>query len=338
MSHPARTPVLATAPGALSGGPLGAGFTEDSDLVPLYLLRFDRENTRRAYRRDLEGFFAGAPVTLRFARGVSFTHVNEYVARLESDGMSPATIRRKLAAVRGFFGWLVALGLLPLNPADRQLVRRVTPDRPRDRVLTVLTAEQAKALLRAVDLDREAGPRNYALILTLLHCVLRRSEAAAMDFEHVVRSGPYWVLRLPRAKGGANQTAKVPDHVVEHIEGLKAAYGYSSGPVWRSLSRNDSRGRRLSGTSVYMIVRRAAEAAGLSGTVGAHTLRHTGCTMAIENGASIQQVQVHARHKNIETTMRYVHQRDRLANSAVDYIDLNLDSNNGRQGGPTPEP
>ena len=316
--HPAPDR-LARAPTA---GPLGAAFTERSDLVPLYLLRFDRENTRRAYGRDLEQFFESDVVTLELARAVSFTHVNEFVARLEADGKSPATIRRRLAAVRGFFGWLVALGLLSLNPADRQLVRRVAPDRPQDRVLTVLTKDEARRLLEGIDMDTEAGPRNYALVLTLLHCVLRRSEAAAMDFEHIVPAGPYWVLRLPRAKGGANQTVKVPSHVVEHVEALKDVYGYRSGAVWRSLSRNRSRGRRLSTTSVYMIVRRAAKISAITGNVGAHTLRHTGCTMAIENGASLQQVQVHARHKNIETTMRYVHQRDRLANSAADFIDL----------------
>ena len=316
--HPAR--VVPEPP--RSGAPLGPAFTEQSDLVPLYLLRFDRENTRRAYARDLEQFFESGVVTLQIARSVTFTHVNEFVARLEASGQSPATIRRRLAAIRGFFGWLVALGLLALNPADRQLVRRVAPDRPQDRVLTVLTREQARVLLSGIDLDTETGPRNYALILTLLHCVLRRSEAAGMDFEHIVPAGPYWVLRLPRSKGGANQTVKMPEHVVDQVDHLKDVYGYRSGPVWRSLSRNDSRGRRLSTTSVYMIVRRAAEASGISGSVGAHTLRHTGCTMAIENGASLQQVQIHARHKNIETTMRYVHQRDRLANSAADFIDL----------------
>ena len=71
-----------------------------------------------------------------------------------------------------------------------------------------------------------------------------------------------------------------------------------------------------------MIVNLLAVASGVSGVVGAHTLRHTGCTLAIEGGASVQQVQTHARHKNIETTMIYVHQRDRLANSAADFIDL----------------
>lgn len=261
-------------------------------------------------------------MTLEMARQVAFPDVNEFVRRLETDGKSPATIRRHVATLRSFFGWLVALGLLSQNPADRSLVRRVSPDRPQDRVLTVLTRDQASILLSGIDLSKETGPRDYALISTLLHCVLRRSEAASMDFEHLTQSGPYHVLTLPRAKGGANQTVKIPDHVATQIDDLKNIYGYRSGAIWRSLSRNSSRGRRLSGTSIYSIVNRAATSAGIGPKVGAHTLRHTGCTLAIEGGASIQQVQVHARHKNIETTMMYVHQRDRLANSAADFIDL----------------
>jgi site-specific recombinase XerD len=288
----------------------------------LFLLRYDRENTRRSYRRDLINFFGSDVVTLEMARHVRFPDVNEFVRGLEVDAKSPATIRRHVATLRGFFGWLIALGLLSQNPADRSLVRKVSPDRPQDRVLTVLTRDQASILLSGIDLSRETGPRDYALISTLLHCVLRRSEAASMDFDHLIQSGPYYVLTLPRAKGGANQTVKIPDHVADLINQLKSTYGYRSGAVWRSLSRNSSRGRRLSGTSIYLIVNRAAKSAGIDARVGAHTLRHTGCTLAIEGGASIQQVQVHARHKNIETTMMYVHQRDRLANSAADFIDL----------------
>lgn len=305
-----------------SVGPLGRTFSDQSDLLPLFLLRYDRPNTRRSYRRDLETFFGSDVVTLEMAREVTFPHVNEYVERLQIENKSPATVRRHVVTVRTFFAWLVALGLLPHNPADRNLVRKVSKERLQDRPLTVLTREQASALLDAVDLQKEAGPRDYALVLTLLHCVLRRSEAAAMNFEHLQQAGPYWRLLLPKAKGGANQTVKVPDRVAEQILSLKDVYGYTAGPVWRSLSRNASRGRRLSGTSVYNIVNRAATSAGITAVVGAHTLRHTGCTLALEGGASIQQVQVHARHKNVETTMMYLHQRDRLANSAADFIDL----------------
>ena len=298
------------------------GFTETSDLVPVYLMRFDRENTRRSYARDLATFFGTEVVTLQMARSVTFVHVNAYLESLESKGKSVATLRRHLACLRGFFAWLIALGLLQLNPADRHLVRRIAPDRARDRVLTVLTRDQAKTMLSAVDRTRPTGRRDYALVLTLLHCVLRRSEARAMDVEHLRQVGQHWVLDLPRTKGGANQTVKVPIHVVEAITDHLQQDGIRAGALWRSHSRNASRGSRLSATSIYMIVNRLATTCGISGSVGAHTLRHTGCTLAIEGGASVQQVQEHARHKNIETTMIYVHQRDRLGNSAADFIDL----------------
>jgi site-specific recombinase XerD len=306
----------------LAGPGPSFGFSETSDLVPVFLLRFDRPNTRRAYAQDLATFFGSDAVSLAMAREVSFSHVNAYLETLEADGKSVATLRRHLATLRGFFAWLVALGFLTLNPADRHLVRRIAPDRARDRIFTVLTREQARKLIDSVPMDRPTGPRDRMLISTLLNCVLRRSEAAAMNIEHLRQAGDYWVLDLPSSKGGSNQTVKVPGHIADGIRAFADESGIRNGALWRSHSRNASAGNRLSASGIYTIVSRSAITAGISDVVGAHTLRHTGCTLAIEAGASIQQVQVHARHKNIETTMVYVHQRDRLANSAADFIDL----------------
>ncbi len=186
----------------------------------------------------------------------------------------------------------------------------------------MLTRDQAASLLDAVDLSKPSGPRDYALVSVLLNCVLRRSEASAMNVEDLTEAGEHTVLTIRQAKGGANQIVKVPGRVAVIVRDYVQSQGYTSGPVWRSFSTNQSAGRRLSGSSIYKIVRKLGQAAGVTERVGAHTLRHTGCTLAIENGASLQQVQTHARHKSIETTMRYVHQRDRLANSAADFIDL----------------
>ena len=295
--------------------------SECQDLLSLFLLRYDRPNTRRSYTNDLQSFFESEVITLEMTRLVTFTHVNLYLEQLESDGYAASTLKRRLASLRGFFGWLVALGALDLNPADRHLIRRIKQTRGSDRAITVLSRDQARQLVAAVDMNRETGIRNRALIITLLNCVLRRSEAAAMNFDHVRAVGRHHVIDLPSTKGGANQFVKLPDTVRDEIDNVKQYYGYGSGPVWRSLSRN-SMGRRLSGTSIYNIVHRTAKKAGIQAVVGAHTLRHTGCTIAIEAGASVQQVQTHARHKNLETTMIYVHQRDKLADSAADYIDL----------------
>ncbi|OZC04636.1 hypothetical protein BSZ36_07215 [Rubricoccus marinus] len=299
----------------------------DSDLIRLFLLRYDRPNTRRSYERDLQSFFGTEVVTLNQARQVTFVQVNGYIQALEDADYAPATLRRRIASLRGFFAWLIALGALDTNPADRHVIRRVKRSGGSDRAITVLSKEQSRQLIEAVDMDHASGVRNRALLYTLLHCVLRRSEAAAMNFEHVRPVGRHWVLDLPSTKGGADQFVKLPDLVRNQLDDLSSYYGATSGPVWRSLSPN-SYGRRLSTTSIYDIVNKTARKAGIQATVGAHTLRHTGCTLAIEAGATVQQVQTHARHKNLETTMIYVHQRDKLADSAADFIDLGENGGN----------
>ncbi|MEM8598714.1 MAG: tyrosine-type recombinase/integrase [Bacteroidota bacterium] len=287
----------------------------------LYLLRFDRAHTRRAYRNDLVAFFGTESISIELARTVSFVDVNEHVRRSELSGLKPSTLRRRIAALRGFFSWLVALGALERNPADRHVVRKIRSGHYADNALSVLTRTQARALIECVDLTQPSGRRDRTLLLMLLHCVLRRSEAAAMQVEHLRQVGAYWVLNLPQAKGGSDQYVKVPDFIKEEMNAHLAEYQIPTGYIWKSFS-NNSYGRPLSDRSIYTIVNKYAVKSGLTSTIGAHTLRHTGCTLAIENGASLQQVQAHARHMRIETTMVYIHQRDRLRDSAADRIRL----------------
>jgi len=299
---------------------VGAGLSRDADLISLYLQRYDRDQTRRAYRTDLEQFFDTASVDLELARAASFMDVNRHIRELEGRDRKPATIRRRVAAIRGFYDWLLALEVVERNPADKNLIRRVRSGNRRDQSITFLTRQQARKLLKATSDAGEAAPRDRALIMTLLHCVLRRSEAAVMDVEHLRPLGHYWVLDLPDAKGGSDQYVKVPAHVVETIHDMTDVYGIQAGPLWRSLS-NRNRGDRLTPDAIYKMVKRTAERAGLP-DIGAHVLRHTGCTLAIDSGATIQQVKTHARHKDIDTTMNYIHQRDKLRDSAADHINL----------------
>lgn len=299
------------------------GLAQDtSNLLPIYLLRFDRPQTRRAYESDLTQFFKSPDVSLDLARAMTFVNVNEHVAEMESAGAKPSTIQRRIAAIRGFYEWLIALNLAQSNPAHRAVVRRVRRVSSKDRAITVLTSAQARRLLMASAHSNDAATRDHTMLSVMLHCVLRRSEVSGMDVDHVRQIGGYWVVQLPATKGGSQQYVKMPDHVKELVDAMMDEYGIKSGPLFRSMSKNDSKGNRLSPGGVYRVVKRLADRAMLSSEIGAHTLRHTGCTLAIESGASLQQVQTHARHKNIETTMIYVHQRDKLRDSAADKIKI----------------
>ncbi len=294
----------------------------DTDLLPIYLLRFDRLQTRRAYLNDITQLFASDFVTLWMARAITFVEFNTYLSELQNSGLKSSSLQRKISSIRGFYNWLIALNLIDHNPADRQLIRRISRNTKSREVITVLTQDQAVSLLEMTCNNGECKVRDRTLLTVMIHCALRRSEAANMDLEHIRQAGAYWVLDLHHTKGGAAEYVKIPAHVVEDVQRHCAHYSVTSGPLWRSLSRNHSRGNRLSPAAIYEIVRRTARRAGLNATVGAHTLRHTGCTLAIEAGASPQQVQTHARHKRLETTMGYIHQRDKLRDSAADYIKL----------------
>ena len=316
---------------AVFSGASPGRFGPASDLLPLFMLRFDRAHTQRSYRNDLTSFFEHDAVTLPMAQAVSFVEVNAYLERLERDGYAPSTIQRRLAALRSFYGWLQALSLVTANPADRHVVRRIRRVKSTERTVTVLTAEQARVLVDAPDLSLPGGLRDRTMLTAMIHLVLRRSEVAAMDVDHLRRLSGYWLLEIPTAKGGTEQTVKVPKRVAEALYEMWGEYGIASGAAWRQIRKNGAVGGRLSERSIYTVVQNAVEAANatlvrspLAGQkgIGAHTLRHTGCTLAIEGGATPQQVQAHARHKKLETTMVYVHQRDRLADNATDYIDF----------------
>lgn len=176
----------------------------DTDLLPLYLLRFDSENTRRSYTNDVTQFFGSDVITLRVARTVTFVDVNEHLERMSASGAKATSMQRRVAALRGFFSWLSALQLIDQNPADRHLIRRIPRANRRDRIITVLSRDEAARLLDAVDPEFSSFVRNQTLLLVLLHCVLRRSEARTMDFEHLRKVDRFWVLDLPFTKGGAD--------------------------------------------------------------------------------------------------------------------------------------
>lgn len=287
----------------------------------MFLQRFDRAQTRRAYRNDISQFFGTEYVTAPDVQVITFVHVNKHLAALEGDGLKASTIKRKVSALRGFFDWLEALEVVDRNPANSKLMRRQRKVRQSDRKVVFLSSWEASELVEATSEAGDAATRDRALIMTMLHCVLRRSEAAAMNADHVRPLSRYWVVDLPHSKGGDDQFVKIPAHVVEEIDLMKEHYGFSGGPLWRSLS-NNNRGGRLTPHSIYNIVKQTAARTRLPDSVGAHTLRHTGCTLAIESGASVHQVKTHARHKNLETTMIYVHQREKLRDSAADFIKI----------------
>lgn len=305
------------------------GINLEDDLITAFLLtKHQSENTRLSYRNALRRFathrfgnknLSEVTISSDMAGQVSSIDITAYLGVLKARGFKPSSIRHARAVLSKFFKWLTAQEIIDRNPADPELIGTIKMSRG-DQSIKYLSQEEAEKLVRVASENKRTGIRDRALILTLINMVLRRSEVASMNVEDISEIDGYKVLSLLHTKSGDLQTVKMPLFIFNEIQRMRDNYGIESGALWRNLSFNGT-GERMSDRSIYNVVNRTAEKAGL-GSIGVHTLRHTGCTLALNNGATLKQVQDHARHAKIETTMIYIHNNKHLEDNAADYVKI----------------
>jgi site-specific recombinase XerD len=290
----------------------------DHDVLSPFLAGQLTPQTRRAYHADLVAFFGGDLISLDDCRSITFVDVIAYRNKLSDDGLKPATINRKLSSIRALYKVLMAAGALPTNPADAALVKGYKPQRTlrgktisTDDISTILTAADAETGLR--------GLRDQAMLRTLLYAGLRRSEVVSMNWSLIHREAGHVVLELPVTKSGTPQSVKLSPVVVAALDRYRKALdtaGVDCDAVWISLTRN--KGQRITDHTAYRCVLRYAEMLDIRMTP--HSFRHTCATLAMEGGATPQQVQGHLRHASVTTTMQYYEDRNLLTDNATDYI------------------
>jgi len=303
---------------------------KSEDIIQAFAESIESEHTRRAYLRDVSTFaeWMGEVVA------VDPADVSRFVRHMQRSDLAVSTCRRRLSALRRFYDWLVEQGHVDDNPARTCRVDLQAPSPPAVMSSTdeasrhapsPLTKSQIEALIRATADAGEADVRDRALLLTIVYGGLRRAEVAAMNAEHVRPLGRHSVIDLPAGDAWSSAYVKIPELVVDAIDAVQARYGIASGPLWRSLS-NRNRGDRMTPDAIYKVVQRTADRAGLPKT-NVETLRQAGFRLAIAAGATLQQVQLHARFQSIQSAERYARDAEasgRLQDGAVDFVKLDV--------------
>jgi len=327
----------------------------ERDLMQAFADQQSSRHTRRAYVRDLQALFGDIQVTQSVAAAIQPLEIDALIRRGESDGLAESTLRRRLSAIRGFYDWLTSEGIVDRNPARHGSVRtpmkrpdsgrgedggsdsQTAPEGP-------LSRKQAEALVAAIDTSGSSGRRNLAILQLILHCALRRSEVVCVNTNDFRLVGAYWVMDIYtpvsdgnrsfsgqtdrseaaatvfRRKQTASGRAKVPDHVLGHVEAVRMDLGDGGGALFRSLS-NQNYGARITGDAVYRIVTSAGEAAGIEGLTP-ERLRQTGLHLAIRGGATVDQARAHGRYRSAEPFASEGRREERLRDSAADYVQI----------------
>jgi integrase/recombinase XerD len=270
---------------------------EDGIAEYLAALRAERglaDATVAAYRCDL-GQYAAHFGSSR----PDEVSVSEFVRELHGRGLAPASVSRKVAAVRGLHRFLVAEGLEQDDPTTLLESPRRPPPLPK-----ALTLEEVVRLLEAPDPAGGAGRRDRALLEFMYATAARVTEAVGLDQLDLdleagtaLLSGKGGKQRLVPVGGAACRALStyLPDRLSVRRP------GHDPGAVFLN-----SRGRRLSRQGVWAIVRRHALRAGLDpDAVSPHVLRHSAATHMVEGGADLRTVQELLGHASISTTQVY---------------------------------
>jgi integrase/recombinase XerC len=251
-------------------------------------------HTLRGYRRDLadfEHFLQGRGVALADADA---RVVRAWLAALHAHGLEPASVGRKLAALRSCFRFLVRRGVVELNPA-----REVRGPRQPRKLVSFLPPDEATELVEGRAVGGAGRERDLAILELLYASGLRVSEVSGLDVEALDRT-EHTVRVL--GKGRKERIVPYGAAAARRLEAWLARRGDRPGPLF-----TNARGGRLGVRSVHTIVRRSARAAGLTRRVSPHTLRHTFATHLLDGGADLRMIQELLGHSRLSTTQRYTH-------------------------------
>jgi site-specific recombinase XerD len=262
------------------------------------LARGTAERTRRAYGVDLGQFTEWAAERGLEPGSVRHRDVRRYGAGLSLAEAAPATVARKLAAIRGLFAFLLRTERVGQNPADL-----VTSPKKDSKLPRVLTTEQVQSLLERIPARTPLELRDRAMLELAYSCGLRCEEivnldAGSMDFE----SEQLRVL----GKGSKERLVPVGEPAQRALEDYRTRgrHALASDSCEQALFLSKS-GRRLSNSDVTrrlaLWVRQAALFAGVS----PHSLRHSFATHLLEGGADLRTIQELLGHASISTTQVY---------------------------------
>jgi len=261
------------------------------------------EKTRAAYGSDCRQFVGWAADRGAEPADVDIRTLRRYAAGLSEDGIAPATIARRLAALRGLFRSQMEIGAREDNPAELLS----SPKKPQ-RLPRVLKANEVAALLDSIPATTPLELRDRALFELAYASGLRAEELVTLDLEAVDFDAES--VRV-EGKGGKTRLVPVGEHALGALErylrrarpmlaadgaGDRALFVSKSG---RRLSTSDVR-RRLNGWA-----RRAMSRSPGLAQAHPHALRHSFATHLLDGGADLRAIQELLGHATISTTQVY---------------------------------
>jgi len=279
-----------------------------------------KASSRATYQRSLRQFAGWLQETGRDQQlqDLQRDDLLTYKQELQAAGRSAYTVSLYLVAVRRFFQWLEAKKLYP------DVSRGVKgSSKPKGYRKDVLSPEQIRKALEAIDRSTLAGLRDYALFNLLARTGLRTVEVARAKVGDIrqepgLQRGERVLWIQGKGRDTADEFVVLTKKTLAPLqEYLKARARNSQEAPLVSSESDRNYMEALSTRTISRIVKESLKRAGLdSSRLTAHSMRHTAITLAILGGATPQQAQAMARHADIQVTLGYFHNLNRVEAAA----------------------
>ncbi len=259
-------------------------------------------NTTAAYKNDLGQFLKflkAGQYDIKDWSDVTPEIVDEYVAHMKEKAYASSSVARKVAAVKSFFNFLFARGIIEDNPTTN-----VDSPKVKKRLPKTLTAEDIDKLLQAPRQKRSPKHlRDTALLSMLYSTGMRVTEVVSLRVDDVDLQGD-----ILHCHGKDGQIRDLPldkdtrDSVAAYLDGGRQ---YLVKNKEENALFLNHRGQQLTRQGLWLIIKAYAKKANLSGEVTPHTLRHSFAAHKLDDGSDLQEVQRLLGHANISTTQIY---------------------------------
>jgi integrase/recombinase XerD len=222
-----------------------------------------------------------------------------------SRGLSPRSVARAVAALRGFYRYLVVEGRLAQSPADDLRPPRAWPALPK-----YLSAEQVDALLHEPDVATPLGLRDRAMLEVLYATGMRVSELVAIRSTDLHLDAEYLTCI---GKGNKERLIPIGREAADWVR----RYQRDSRPVLVARARAargraprlfvNARGGPIGRVGFWKVLKRYGRRAGLPASLSPHVVRHSFATHLLERGADLRAIQLMLGHADLSTTQIYTH-------------------------------
>ncbi len=298
-------------------------------LISIYLRTLTSPQTKKTYNTEIRMFLFYLRDELRREIGeLAAEDLSLYREHL-INSYAPATAAKKLTTVRRFLTFTYMGGATTVNPEALKFFAK-SPRVRQDPSYNILTEVE---LSRMLNTARGTNYRDYVLLAVMAGCGLREAEVVDIrvgDFQEV---GKDQILLRVRGKGDKIRNVPTSPNLWQLVQRYvlltKRSFTSHAGARKPLFASREGRDKPLTTRMVRYIVKKYANAAGITKAISPHSIRHTvGTNMAV-NEAPLLIIQQFLGHSDPKTTMKYIRRAEELANRAHQYNTLPLMSFRG---------